>query len=245
MNLLKNYTAKTDQGPWLQINEDAYLIDYTGGLFLILDGFGGSGVGDKIVDLAGKAIGRFYLKSGQDPDATLPFFYEHQYLLESNVLINSLYHAHHLIKKENGDKKLSACGGTSAIGVALSKNRLCLSSTGNCAAYLHRKGTLDYLVRPDGFFSLTQDIRPDLFENLPAGALGLFDDIHLNNSELQIAPGDLILLMTDGVHHLLGKEDIHHIIDEKTSDKKKIESLFHLANSRGNKHNQTTVFLRF
>lgn len=42
---LKSYAAKTHQGPYLEINEDGYEFDFENELYMILDGFGGSGIG--------------------------------------------------------------------------------------------------------------------------------------------------------------------------------------------------------
>ena len=46
---LKSYSARTDSGPFLQVNEDDHDVDLINNLFLIFDGFGGSNVGDKAV----------------------------------------------------------------------------------------------------------------------------------------------------------------------------------------------------
>ena len=242
---LKSYSVKTDQGPYLQINEDGYLIDYAHGLFAILDGFGGSGIGDKAIMSIKESLQKFYLKIGGDPDATFPFFHSPKYLLEGNALINAMHYAHLQIKKDNDKKKLSSRGGASGIGVALSENMLTFSSVGNCMAGLYRKGVLEVLARSDGFFSYTKSPCPDVYENLPVSAFGLFDDIHLTNGELRIVDKDLVILMTDGVYHRLEKSDMENILCSNDNDRTKINSFFDLANTRENKDNQTIVFLRF
>ena len=57
---LKAYAAQTHQGPYLQVNEDGYDFDFDHELFMIFDGFGGSGVGDKAVDKLKQDIRYFY-----------------------------------------------------------------------------------------------------------------------------------------------------------------------------------------
>ena len=221
------------------------MIDYAHGLFAVIDGFGGSGIGDKTTTSIKKSLQKFYLKIGGDPDATFPFFHSPKYLLEGNALINAMYYAHLQIKKENEGKNLSSRGGACGIGVALSENMLTFSSVGNCMACLYRKGVLEILAKSDGFFSYTQNPYPEEFENLPVSAFGLFDDIHLANGELRTVKEDLIVLMTDGVYNRLKKSDIENVLNSEDNHRKKIDSLFDLANSRGNKDNQTTVFLQF
>ena len=242
---LKSYAAKTDQGPYLQINEDGYLVDYAHGLFGIIDGFGGSGIGDKATTLIKENLKKFYLKIGGDPNATLPFFHSPKYLLEGNALINAMYYAHLEITKNNKDKNISSRGGASGLSVALSENMLTLSSVGNCMGYLYRKGNLQVLIKSDGLYSYTREQNPSNLENLPISAFGLFDDIHLTNSELRIMEKDLILLATDGVYDHLPILDVENILKMDDTDQRKIDSLFDTANSRGNKDNQTAIILRF
>lgn len=243
---LKSYAVKIDQGPYLQLNEDGYIVDFINGFFLILDGLGGSGIGDKGVDLIKESMQTFYTKTSTDPDSTLPFFYSPRYLLEGNALINAMHYSHALLKKENEKKELSFRGAASGIGMSLGRNVLTFSSVGNCAAYLYRKGILEQLIRSDSFFALASDASPSPFQNLPMSAFGLFDDLHLNNSELRVSEEDLIVLMTDGVYGHLSLHDIQQALKQTDlPDVKIIESLLYLANSRGNRDNQTTIFLRF
>ena len=46
---LKGFSSKTHQGPFLQTNEDDIDVDLINDLFLIFDGFGGAGIGDRTV----------------------------------------------------------------------------------------------------------------------------------------------------------------------------------------------------
>src|SRR5690554_2697171 len=98
---LKSYTAKTHQGPYLHINEDEVDVDLRNKIYMLIDGFGGSGIGDRVAKEVKETIKRFYTRVGGDPDSTLPFFFSHKYLIEGNALINSMHYAHSLIKKDN------------------------------------------------------------------------------------------------------------------------------------------------
>ena len=87
---LKIFSAETHQGPYLNINEDGCDYDFSNNIYMILDGFGGSGVGDKVVREIKDNIKRFYTQIASDINATMPFFYSPKYLIEGNALINSL-----------------------------------------------------------------------------------------------------------------------------------------------------------
>ena len=102
---LKTFSAESSPGPFLQVNEDAYDFDLINEVFLLLDGFGGSGVGDVCVTNLKQNIKSFYTKFCADPDATMPFFYSPKYLLEGNAIVNSLLHAHDQLYKDNLKKE--------------------------------------------------------------------------------------------------------------------------------------------
>ncbi|MBT7608750.1 MAG: SpoIIE family protein phosphatase [Bacteriovoracaceae bacterium] len=245
MNQLKSYAARTDQGPYLQVNEDGQDIDLINKLFLIMDGFGGSNVGDETVKVAKETIKKFYTKIGGDPDSTLPFYYSHKYLLEGNALINSMHYAHATIKDMNLDKEMNQRGGASVIGASVADNIMTLVSTGNCLCYLSRRGNLSLVSRPDGQLYLGHDDYEAHFHCAPTSGLGLFEDLHLKVDEIRILKDDLFVFMTDGVYARISEKEIEYIIEKNLASNKKIDEMFELANSRGNLDNQTTIFLQF
>jgi serine/threonine protein phosphatase PrpC len=243
---LKSYATKTHQGPYLEINEDDVDIDLHNGLFLILDGFGGSNVGNKAVELIKNTLKKFYTKIGGDPDSTLPFFYSHKYLIEGNALINSMHYAHDLMKADNESKPMNEKGGASAIAAAMAENIMTLSATGNCLAYLYRKGKLETILVPDSLRPLAGDEYINHYQTSPVSGFGLFEDLHLQIRELRLQEDDLLVLMTDGAYSRLKRKEIKFIIDKQdSSDEEKIEEIFKTSNARGNLDNQSTIFLRF
>ena len=91
---LKSYAMLSHQGPYLNVNEDTAEADIVNNMFLVIDGFGGAGIGDEVALLVKDILKKAYKKISVDPDSTLPFYYSHKYLLEANALINALFNAH-------------------------------------------------------------------------------------------------------------------------------------------------------
>lgn len=243
---LQSYAARTDQGPYLQLNEDSHDVDLVNGLYMVFDGFGGSSVGDKAVKLVSDTIKKFYTRIGGDPDSTLPFFYSTKYLIEGNALVNAMEYAHHLLKVENQNKDMNNRGGVAGLAVAQSENILTLASTGNCMALLYSRGELKQIIEPDNFEMISGDHFEKQFTTAPAAAFGLFDDLHLNVKEVRVSRGDRVVLLTDGVYARLKQAEIYDILQkEGAKNQDKIDELFELANSRGNLDNQTGVLLNF
>lgn len=243
---LKSYTAKTDQGPYLQINEDDVDVDLRNKLYQIFDGFGGSGVGDKAVQEIKSTVKKFYTRLGGDPDSTLPFYYSPKYLLEGNALINSMHYAHSLIKKENQKKEMNQRAGASGVCISQAANVLTFASTGNISGFIYRKGHLDKLVSPDSLMGLARDDYNPYFYSSPMSGFGLFDDLHLHIQEFRVSEDDLIILLTDGVYSRIDLDEMKYILDKKEQmSADKVNELFELANSRGNMDNQSALFLQF
>lgn len=243
---LKSYTAKTDQGPYLQVNEDDVDVDLRNKLYQIFDGFGGSGVGDKAVQEIKSTVKKFYTRIGGDPDSTLPFYYSHKYLLEGNALINSMHYAHSLIKKENRTKEMNQRAGASGVCISQAENVLTLASTGNLLGLIYRKGHLETLIAPDSLMKLARDDYASHFYTCPTSGFGLFDELHLNVQELRVFQDDLVVLLSDGVYSRIDRDEMKYILDKRGPMAiDKVNELFELANSRGNMDNQSALFLQF
>lgn len=243
---LKNYAAITDQGPYLQINEDGYEYDLENKLFMIFDGFGGSGVGDQAVANLKESIKTFYTRIADDVDATLPFYFSQKYLLEGNALINAMFYAHKVLCQSNVSLDMSKRGGASGLFASFSENILTLASVGNCVGYLYRKGILTKVMIEDSYKLLGQDDDTSPFQTMPLSAFGLFEDLNFQVKELRVVEGDLICLLSDGVYSRLKEQELTHILGSSDRDNsRKIEQMFEVSNSRGNLDNQTALVLQF
>ncbi len=243
---LKAYALSSHQGPYLEINEDACDFDLENGLFLLLDGFGGAGIGDQLVGQLKEYIKTFYVKIAADIDATMPFFYSSRYLLEANALINAMMYAHKLVLKDNSAKKMSERAGASGIFAALSENLVTVISVGNTAGYIMRNGFLERLFIPDNYKFLGSDDHDLHLRTMPLSAFGLFDQLNYTVKEVKPTKDDMIVLISDGVYSRLKENEMGHILREPGFDlSQKIERLFEKANERGNFDNQSALILQF
>lgn len=243
---LKSFGLESNQGPHLNVNEDVAEVDLLNNLYMVIDGFGGSNIGDKMAGLCRDLIKRSYTKISIDPDSTLPFYYSHKYLLEGNALINAFQLAHQEATKENEDRPMDQRGGASVLAAGLSENILTLISTGNCSAFLYRKGLITQEILPDTLGNLSRDSVHAMNLNAPMSGIGLFEDLHFSVREIKLASGDLVILTTDGANSRLKLEEIKYIVDKNYQNELDlIKNLFSLSNERGNLDNQSAVVLQF
>jgi serine/threonine protein phosphatase PrpC len=243
---LKSYGLYSHQGPHLNINEDLVEVDLKNNLFMVMDGFGGSNVGDKMSEMVRDSVKRSYTKIASDPDSTLPFFYSHKYLIEGNALINAFQSTHQMILRENDPKPLSKKGGASALIGAMAENILTFVSTGNCYLYLYRQGHLKSLILPDTMDMLNRDHFSSYLHTTPISGFGLFEDLHYQVKELKIADGDVVLMLTDGVYSRVNETEIKFAIEKNMGRELEIiKHLVKLSNERGNMDNQSGLVLQF
>ena len=243
---LKSYSIQSHQGPHLNLNEDLVDADLVNNLFILIDGFGGSNIGDRAASMVRDHLKRSYTKISVDPEATLPFFYSHKYLIEGNALINALHMAHKQVIKDNEVKKIDNRGGASVIAAAIAENILTLVSSGNCIAYLYRHGHLSLEVLPDSLAELSRDSYQTHLQSIPMSGIGLFEDLHYNVRELKITEGDVVIMLTDGCYSRLNMEEIKNTVETNlASELDIIKELFRISNDRGNLDNQSAIILQF
>lgn len=243
---LKSYALQSHQGPHLNLNEDVVDVDITNNLFLMIDGFGGSNVGDRAAAMIKDTIKRSFTKIAIDPDSTLPFFFSHKYLIEGNALINAFHTAHQSVNRDNENKNMDNRGGGSVLAAALAENIITLVSSGNCTAYLYRKGRLTQEVLPDSLGQLSRDNFQSYMHSVPMSGIGLFEDLHYNVRELKLTEGDTILILTDGAYGRVDQDEIKHVLEKNQNrELDVIKELFKISNSRGNMDNQSALVLQF
>ena len=243
---LKSITADTNQGPLLNINEDNFHQNIEEGLYMVMDGFGGAGIGDVATKKLQENINHFFTNITADINATLPFFYSAKYLLESNALINSMLSSNEKLYSENMTKEYSQRAGASAVLISTSDTILNIINVGNCRAYLIRESSIHKIFSEDSFHLLSSDTNKSHLKSIPLNAFGLYPDLSYQVKEVRFQEGDKFIFMTDGAYSNIREEEIkNQFINENVSSKKRIEKVFELVNKRGNLDNQTCMLLEF
>lgn len=243
---LKAYAAQTHQGPYLQVNEDGYDFDFENDVYMILDGFGGSGIGDRAVEKLKQEIKNFYIQISDDPNATMPLYYNPRNLLECNAIINSMMQAHQNLLKENLEKAINQRAGASAIVAVKADSLMVLIGVGNCCAYHFRQGRLSKIIFEDSFQFHSKNQFETKFRSFPMNAIGMYPELGHQTREVRLSEGDKIILLTDGVYSQLNEDELLYALNKVSPDaNERVNSLLKLSNSRDNTDNQTALILEF
>ena len=238
---LNAYAGKTDQGPFLNINEDVFDLDLSHSLFMVIDGFGLGGMGRICAEKIAESIKIEYAKINDDPDSTLSFFYAPQYFLEGNALINAVLLSHQLLYKENQKREHSKRVGAGGIFLSCSERVVSILSVGNCQAYYCSSNTIIKIINED---VIKFDQKAEI--DIPLNAFGFYEHLNFTYREVRPSSGDHIVFFTDGVYKFLLEDEIKNTVEKNSGHLyNALEEMFELANARNNLDNQGGFILQF
>ena len=208
--------AATSAGRLRRTNADAYLIDERAGVLAVADGMGDSPRSAAVAKMALEAVS----ESFDEPWRSLPP--EERAIGEAKErLLLGVVRANTRLFVPGA--KRSSRGGTTLVAVAVSARHFCLASVGDSRAYLLRR-------RSDHLIPLTVDDTV-LQEELHAGtpyevaiadrnahlltrAIGVRPAVHALPYIHRSAPGDMLLLCSDGLSDRVRVEELGALLAE-------------------------------
>jgi serine/threonine protein phosphatase PrpC len=232
--------GRTDVGLVRDVNQDRFLADESTGLFAVADGMGGHVGGEVAATTAIETLVKEFRRD-RSPKG----------------LVAALRAANTKIFK-TGSKELSLRGmGTTVTAMAVfasdGKIRLYGVHVGDSRAYLGRGGRLlqltsdhtlvEELVRR-GHLTREEAAR-DRRRHTLTRAVGIEPDVAMETFELNVAPGDRILLCSDGLSNELTEEEIARLLFSSPDPAKVCNDLVEAARARGGRDNITVVVVFF
>lgn len=197
-------------------NEDALLLAPTLDLFAVLDGVGGAAGGEVASQLGAETIACFFARS-RDPEATWPYPIDPNLDLAHNRVRAAIRLANRAIRARRHDR-LAGMGTTVAL-VHVVGARAIVAHLGDSRVYRLRPRAasvvLTQVTRDHSLYEAMRDAGvelPPLAEyphaNVITRALGPVPDEAPELHELALAPGDRLLICTDGLSGVLEPERI-------------------------------------
>lgn len=234
-----NVAWKTDIGSVRTQNEDKLLIDAERGIFLLADGMGGCNAGEIASDLAVNEAYAFILKElARAAD-------EHAIL---SLMEEALFCAHRAIQaKAIHDPDLHGMG-TTLVELYIQRSHAYVCHAGDSRAYLFRSAlerlTTDHTVG-DSYVELgymeSGKVPPRLWHVLTQ-AVGTAICPVPDKKQIELAPGDILIICTDGLTDMLTDDEIQHIVSShRDALETMVETLVREANSNGGKDNISVI----
>jgi protein phosphatase len=247
--------GQTDVGRRRKLNEDNFIVDREHGLYAVCDGMGGHNAGEVASQLAIETLAAFVRKSaGEEKDITWPYGLETSLSFEANRLKTALRLANKRVFKAADNREDYTGMGTTAVALLISDKVATIGCVGDSRCYLLREGQLTQLTRDDSWVSAAwaegilsaDEIEKHPLRNVITKAVGAKEVLDVDMVEERLDAGDVLLLCSDGLHGLVGDQEILarlHPAPARLEDA--AAALIEVANEAGGRDNVTVVLLRY
>ncbi|MGE5449923.1 MAG: Stp1/IreP family PP2C-type Ser/Thr phosphatase [Methanomassiliicoccales archaeon] len=228
----------TDTGKVRQDNQDRFLSDPTRGLFVVCDGMGGYQGGELAAQIAVETLEAAFADSDSNSDVNL-----------MPRLAEALARANEAVwKRAQQEAELSEMGTTITVALIRSSH-LYAAHVGDSPLFLLRdegimKLTNDHTLAnkmiTEGIITAT-DPACQQFSHILTRALGVEPMVNVDLLEMNLLPGDVLLLASDGLTKLVSDEEIRAYFCQPTDLELILNQLVNLSLDRGGGDNITVV----
>ncbi|MBS1214217.1 MAG: protein phosphatase [Proteobacteria bacterium] len=227
-----DYGYATHPGLKRQRNEDSYCVEPDLSLWGVADGMGGHASGEVASGIVVRELPRL-IRQGQD----LPL---------------AIREIHSLIQRSAAQGKGGADMGSTVVAAKLDGTHYQIAWVGDSRAYFWN-GALRQLTRDHSYVQLL--LEAGLIEesemaghparNIISQALGGPDrqEVQVDVVSGELAPGESLLLCSDGLNSDVSDEDIAAVLDEVADDRVRANRLVEAALAAGGSDNITVVLL--
>jgi len=230
--------ALTDPGRVRTNNQDFFRIVPELGLYLLADGMGGARGGERASRLAVECVAEAMARAPHRDAAAL-----HSAVEEANQRV---------LTEATRDPRLEGMGTTLVAVLETRPNDLAIASVGDSRAYLLHDDVLRSVTedqtwvqevgRPLGLNE--QSLKTHPMRHVLTMAVGVGTPVRIRYYAVEVKPGDLMMLSSDGLHGVIGEDQILGILSDRGTLEAKCRALIEAANANGSPDNVTVVLIR-
>jgi len=220
----------SDQGPVRTSNEDCFGFDEQAGLCIVADGMGGHNGGEVASKLAVDGVTDFIKTS--KPNATWPFGFDASLSQRANLLRTAIYTANRQILDEAARRRELFGMGTTIVAALVHDTTLAIAHVGDSRLYVFADGALRLLTADDSWA---------LNRNVLTNVLGSRAQVDVHMAEEPMKPGELVILITDGIHGVLDDATLEGVAAAGAHPQTMANLLVQEALTRGSRDNCTAV----
>jgi PPM family protein phosphatase len=215
------------------------IVDPVRGLYVVLDGMGGANAGDVASQTARDAIREFVMqkRTTMDPRS----------LLEAAIMHGSatVFEAAQAARERHGM-------GTTCVGcIVIDPTRAVIGHVGDSRAYLLRNGRIQTLTRDhtiveelvDKGLLSPEEAERHPYKNVLSRNLGAKPDAKVDLAEVELKPGDRLMLCSDGLYGYASNEAIQYLLGSGDDPEHVARDLVDLALRGGGGDNVTVIVI--
>jgi serine/threonine protein phosphatase PrpC len=246
--------GRTDVGRRRKVNEDSFLVAPESHLYAVCDGMGGHNAGEVASRMAVETLAAFVERSGVEKEITWPWGLDANLSFEANRLKTAIRLANSQVFQSADSREELAGMGTTVVAALVAGNTMTLASAGDSRCYLVRDQQLRQLTQDDSWVSAalgegilnSDDVERHPLRNVITKAVGARDSIDIEIIEQTLVAGDVALLCSDGLHGMVGDDDIARILLSGSGSLEEVTAgLVDAANEAGGRDNVSVVLLRY
>lgn len=234
-------------------NEDALLCDPSAGLFIVADGMGGHQAGEVAARMAVDTVQSFLEASRGDHDLTWPFGFDPTLSLNANRLVTAVRLANRKVYQAGEDKPDLAGMGTTIVVALIEGSTLTFCGVGDSRVYVLSGTALQQITHDDSWVATVLARDPEFdkaqlaqhpMRHVLTNVLGARDDTEVEIGERALAPGEQVLLCSDGLYGGLDDASMQILLSGPGSLEDVGERLVATSMERGGTDNITAVLVR-
>ena len=240
--------GSTDKGKVRSENQDAYCTIIppvappgVAGVLAVADGMGGHQGGATASRIAIDTVVELFTENDLDPDATL------MGSSNSNRVSGAIRLGNARVREMASSPQLAGMGTTMTV-VSLEGRTLSVGHVGDSRAYLVRDGKTVQLTRDHSWvaeqvasgYMTAEEAESDRRKSVLTRAVGIEADVTVDQSDVDLESGDLLVLCSDGLHGRVSDLEIARVASAN-SPERTAKELVRLANEAGGPDNITVV----
>lgn len=245
----------SDVGQKRQNNEDNFGIDLDLGLFIVADGMGGHAAGEVASRMAIELIIDYLRRTAASDEPYLTGF-NTKYSRAGNRLVSAVILANEVISDTATSRPEWQGMGTTLDAAWLGDadhSRLSVAHVGDSRVYLLRAGELRQLTTDHSLVEeqikegliTREEAENSSIRNMITRALGYRERVNPDIIELELEPGDKLLLCSDGLTTMITDQEIHQIVMLNGNIATACQQLVAAANDKGGRDNITVIMASF
>jgi protein phosphatase len=234
-------------------NEDAYVSRDDLGFYMVADGMGGHAAGEIASRMAVDAIEGF-IGDTRDADAnrTWPFPYDPALSLDGNRLKAAFRLANRRLGGAMDQDDALKGMATTAAAVLFGRGAPLVAHVGDSRIYVWRDGLLHQVTQDHSWVNeqvragvlSEHDARRHPWRNVVTRALAGGDDPDVDIGEIDVKPGDRLLICSDGLSGVVPHEQLEAILAPADPLDVTCQALIDAANRAGGPDNITVAMLQ-
>ena len=248
MSLTTEAFGLTDVGRKRQHNEDAMLVDPAFGLYIVADGMGGHAAGEVASLKSAEVVKQHILQNRQILKDLAKDPSQANRAASAALVEIAVQRACAEIYRMAASDTSKRGMGTTFVCLAIGGNKGVIGHVGDSRVYLIRHGQCHRLTEDHTLVAaqlkagtITKDqAATSQYRNVITRAVGIQESVQVDTLIVDLLPGDIFVLCSDGLHGYLADDEVVPIVAASTP-RDLPQKFIALANERGGKDNITTV----